>query len=71
MDVKALALSDVSRTIVDEAGQVLGGMDITVELNHLPKRLKGFGKDPLLLGCPHLLQVRILSKWWFRYVVQF
>ena len=64
MDVKSLGLSDVSRAIVDVAGSVLGGTDIHVVLNHLQKRLKGYVKDPLLLGCPQLLQVRsILENW--------
>ena len=58
LEVKSLVLSDVSRTIVDVSGQVLGGTDIHVVLNHLQKRLKGFAKESLLLGCPHLLQVR-------------
>ena len=61
VDVKPFTLSDVSRTIVDVAGQVLGGTDIHVVLNHLQKRLKGFVKDPLLLACPHLLQVCMIS----------
>ena len=59
LEVKLFTLSDVSRTIVDIAGQILGGTDIPVILNHLQKRLKGFVKDPLLLECPHLLQVRM------------
>ena len=64
LDVKSLGLSDVSRAIVDVAGSVLGGTDIHVVLNHLQKRLKRYVKDPLLLGCPQLLQVRsILENW--------
>ena len=41
---------------------VLGGTDIHVVLNHLQKRLKVSSKDPLLLGCSHLLQVRVSIK---------
>ena len=60
-EMKPLVLADLSRTIVDVSGQVLGGIDMHVVLNYLQKRLKRFVKDPLLLlSCPHLLQVRIL-----------
>ena len=69
VDVKPLVLSDVSRMIVDVAGQVLGGTDIHVLLNHLQKRLKGFVRDPLLLACPHLLQVRMLLVYFLGGVV--
>ena len=61
VDVKPFTMSDVSRTIVDVAGQMSGGTDIHVVLNDLQKRLRGFVKDPLLLACPHLLQVCMLS----------
>ena len=57
IDLKPLLLADLSRTIVEVSGRVLGDTDMHVVLNHLQKRLKGFIKDPLLLGCPHLLQV--------------
>ena len=46
LEVKTVVLSDVSRTIVDDSRQVLGGTDIHVVLNHLQKRLRGFVKDP-------------------------
>ena len=59
-EIKPLVLSDLSRTILDVSGQVLGGTDMHVVLNHLQKHVKGFVKDPLLLSCPHLLQVRII-----------
>ena len=45
LKAKTLVLSEVSQTIVDLGGQVLGGTDIHVVLNHLQKRLKGFVKN--------------------------
>ena len=43
-EIKPLVLSDLSRTILDVSGQVLGGTDMHVVLNHLQKRVKGFVK---------------------------
>ena len=60
LELKTLSLCEISRTIVDVGGRALGGTDIHVVLNHLQKRLKGYVRDPLLLSCPHLLQVGVV-----------
>ena len=52
LEVKTLVLSEVSRTIVDVGGQVPGGTDIHVVLNHLQKRLKRFVRDPFVVELP-------------------
>ena len=41
----------------------------TFVLNNLQKMLRGFVKDPLLLGCPHLLQVRTVLGFEIRLLI--
>ena len=64
LELKTLSLYEISRTIVDVGGRALGGTDIHVVLNHLQKRLKGYVRDPLLLSCPHLLQVGVVFRFY-------
>ena len=62
LGVKTLVLWDVSRTIVDVSGTVLGGTDIHVVLNHLQKRLKGFVITRLSSSSASTYIIRLFSS---------
>ena len=58
VEVKPLLLSDLSRTIVEISGRVLGGTDMHVVLSHLQKRLKGLSSihccSDVLIFCKYV-----------------
>ena len=56
-----LKLTDLNKCLVDASVRVMGGSDLHSILNHLQTRLKEFVRDPILLACPKLLQVNMLS----------
>ena len=56
-----LKLNDLNKCLVDSSVRVMGGSGMHSILNHLQTRLKEFVRDPILLACPKLLQVIILS----------
>ena len=65
VSVVPLRLGELNNALVDVSGRVMGGTDIHTLLNHLQTRLKDSMKDPILLACPNLLQVIMISWVWF------
>ena len=63
--VVPLRLGDLNKSLVDVSVRVMGGTDVHTILNHLQTRMKDFMEDPILLACPKLLQVNIVSETWF------
>ena len=56
-----LKLNDLNECLVDVSVRVMWGSDLHSIFNHLQTRLKEFVRDPILLACPKLLQVNVLS----------